>query len=91
MAILITGCVVEDEIDRINPITGKMELYERRRTRKLPNLGAVMAALVNCSKPGDEINWQSINKVENTINNHSTEEKPTIQFTKKRNVDTPES
>ena len=80
---------VVTEKTTVTKTIGDQQFEEIKEVEKViqPSDTLVMFTLVNRS----DGEWKSINKVENTINNHSTEEKPTIQFTKKRNVDTPES
>lgn len=66
----LTGYYVTEEIERINPVTGKFELAERKKKWMAPN--ATLMMYTSANKSNGE--WQSINKVEQTteINNTPT-------------------
>jgi len=68
----LSGYYVEEEIERINPMSGEFELAERRKKWMPPNATLMMFTAVNKSN-GE---WQSINKVEQVT---TVENKPMVK------------
>lgn len=73
----LTGYYVTEEVERVNPITGKFELAEKRKKWVSPNSTLMMFTAVNMS----DGKWQSINKIEQRVNVDATP-KIDIQWTK---------
>ena len=59
----LSGYYVEEEIERLNPVSGEFELMERKKKWMPPNATLMMFTAVNKS---DGV-WQSINKVEQKV------------------------
>jgi hypothetical protein len=69
----LSGYYVEEEVERINPVSGEFELAERRKKWMPPNATLMMFTAVNKS----DGEWQSINKVEQKV---QVNEVPKIQI-----------
>ena len=74
----LTGYYVEEEIERVNPLTGKFELYEKKKKWIAPNATLLMFTTVNAQNAvNGKIPWQSINKVEQKV---EIENSPKVQI-----------